>query len=168
MKVSRLLPALSLISAIGSTPLQAVAGDSKAPPPKNKPDLSCVIHVSKSADLSNPVSNGGTLTYSDVKAKFHVRVTTTNSGSAKAVDYTVHASLWHGKDKTDFFGSFNKQEFEIAAGQSKDFETISFPFGPRSDAFKITAVLDKANTVDELNETNNSCELEFTTTLAKK
>src|SRR5258706_5170309 len=104
MKASRLLPALGLVSAIGSTPLPALGGDTKAPPPKSKPDLSCVLNVSKSADGSNPVSNGGVLTYSDAKAKFYVRVTTKNTGSAKAVDYTVHASLWHGKDNTEFFG----------------------------------------------------------------
>jgi hypothetical protein len=163
MKAFRLLPALGLISAMGAVALQALAGDTKAPAGKSKPDLSCVINVSKNADGSKPIANGGVLTYGDAKAKFHVRVTATNSGSAKALDYTVHASLWHGKDKDDFFGSFNKQEFEIAAGQSKDFESISFPFGPRSDSFKITAQLDKAKTVDELDEANNSCQIEFTT-----
>jgi hypothetical protein len=104
------------------------------------------------------------LAYGDAKAKFHVRVTTTNAGTAKAVDYTVHATLYHGPDKNDFFGSFNKQEFEIAGGQSKDFESIAFPFGPKSDSFKITAQLDKGKTVDELNEANNSCQIEFATT----
>jgi hypothetical protein len=164
MNASRLLPALGLVSAMGATASLALGGDTtKAPPAKRKPDLSCVINVSKSSDGSKPIANGGVLTYSDAKAKFHVRVTTTNTGSAKAVDYTVHASLWHGADKKDFFGSFNKQEFEVAAGQSKDFETIAFPFGPRSDNFKITAQLDKGSTVDELNEANNSCEIEFTT-----
>ena len=164
MKASQLLPALGLVSAIGATALQAFGGDPpKAPPAKGKPDLSCTINVSKSADGSNPISSGGVLTYSDGKAKFYVRVTTTNTGSARATDYTVHATLYHGKDTTDFFGSFNKQEFEIEAGQSKDFETIAFPFGPKSDSFKITAQLDKGKTVDELNESNNSCQLEFTT-----
>jgi hypothetical protein len=159
-----MLPALGLVSAIAATALQAFGGDSaKASPAKSKPDLSCVINVSKSADGSNPISNGGALTYSDAKAKFYVRVTTTNTGGAKASDYTVHATLFHGKDTTDFFGSFNKQDFEVGAGQSKDFETMPFPFGPKGDNFKITAKLDKANTVDELDETNNSCQLEFTT-----
>jgi hypothetical protein len=165
MKASRLLPALGLVSAIGVTALQAFGGDPpKAPASKSKPDLSCVISVSKSADGSNPIANGGALTYSDAKAKFHVRVTTTNTGGAKATDYTVHATLYHGSDKKDFFGSFNKQEFEIDAGKSKDFESIAFPFGPKSDNFKITAQLDKAKTVDELDETNNSCQIEFATT----
>ena len=164
MPASRLLPALSLLTAITATALQALAADTKKPEAKAKPDLSCKINVSKNADGSSPVANGGELTFSDGKAKFHVRVTATNAGGAKAVDYTVHASLWHGKDKTDFFGSFNKQEFEIAAGQSKDFEAIAFPFGPRSDTFKITAQLDKGKTVDELDESNNTCQLEFTTT----
>lgn len=164
MKASRLLPALGLVSALGATSLQASGGDTKAPPSKNKADLSCVINVSKSADGSNPISNGGELTYSDAKAKIHVRVTAKNAGGVKATDYTVHATLWHGPDKKDFFGSFNKQEFEVAAGQSKDFESIAYPLGKRSDGFKITAQLDKANTVDELDEKNNSCELEFTTT----
>jgi len=164
MQLSRLLPALGLVSAIGATAVQAFGGDPpKASPSKSKPDLSCAISVSKSADGSKPIANGGVLTYSDAKAKFHVRITTTNTGGAKAVDSTVHASLWHGAEKKDFFGSFNKQEFEVAAGQSKDFESIGFPFGPRSDSFKITAQLDKANTVDELDESNNSCQIEFTT-----
>jgi hypothetical protein len=168
MKVSRLLPALGLVSAMGATALQAFGGDtSKAPAPKGKPDLSCAINVSSSADGSNPIGNGGELAYGDAKAKFYVRVTTTNTGGAKAVDYTVHATLYHGSDKKDFFGSFNKQEFEVAAGQSKDFESIAFPLGPKSDNFKITAQLDKAKTVDELNETNNSCQIEFTTTRGK-
>jgi hypothetical protein len=164
MQASRLLPAWGLVSAIAATALQAFAGDAPKASAAKKPDLSCAINVSKSADGSNPVASGGVLTFSDGKAKFHVRVTATNGGGTKAVDYTVHASLWHGKDKTDFFGSFNKQEFEIAAGQAKDFESIAFPFGPRSDTFKITAVLDKGKTVDELDESNNSCQLEFTTT----
>jgi hypothetical protein len=164
MSVSRLLLALGLVSALGATALQALAGDVKAPAAKNKPDLSCAINVSKSADGSNPIANGGELTYSDAKAKFHVRVTATNTGGVRATDYTVHATLWHGPEKKDFFGSFNKQEFEVAAGQSKDFEAIAYPLGKRSDGFKITAQLDKANTVDELDEKNNSCQLEFTST----
>lgn len=164
MQATRLLPALALVPAIAATAVHALAGDTAKPSARSKPDLACAINVSKNADGSSPVASGGVITFSDGKAKFHVRVTTTNGGGAKAVDYTVHASLWHGKDKTDFFGSFNKQEFEIAAGQSKDFEAIGFPYGPRSDTFKITAVLDKGKTVDELDESNNSCQLEFTTT----
>lgn len=164
MKPFRLLPILGLVSAMGVTALHAFAGDPpKAAPAKGKPDLSCAISVSKNADGSSPIASGGVLAYSDPKAKFHVRVTATNSGTAKAVDYTVHASLWHGKDNTEFFGSFNKQEFEVEAGKSKDFESISFPYGPRSDTFKITAVLDKAKLVDELDESNNTCQLEFST-----
>ena len=153
MKASRLVLVLCSVSALGASP----------PPAKSKPDLSCAINVSKNADGSSPVANGGVLSYSDPKAKFHVRVTATNSGGAKATDYTVHASLWHGPERSDFFGSFHKQEFEIEAGKSKDFESISFPLGPKSDTFKLTAVLDKANSVDESNETNNACQLEFST-----
>jgi hypothetical protein len=165
MRASRQLPAWAFLLAIAATGLQAFAGDApKAGPGKGKPDLSCVVNVFKDAGGSSPIASGSDASYADAKAKFHVRVTATNAGGAKAVDYTVHATLFHGPERADFYGSFHKQEFEIAAGQSKDFETIAFPFGPRSDKFRITAKLDKANTVDESNETNNSCEIVFSTT----
>jgi hypothetical protein len=44
-----------------------------------------------------------------------------------------------------------------------DIQAIEFKFGDRADHFKVTAQVDKANAVEESNESNNSCELEFDT-----
>ena len=44
-----------------------------------------------------------------------------------------------------------------------DIQAIEFKFGDRGDHFKITAQVDKTNAVDESNESNNACELEFDT-----
>ena len=45
-----------------------------------------------------------------------VRVTTTNTGGAKAVDYTVHATLYHGPERKDFFGGGEHKLVETGGG----------------------------------------------------
>jgi hypothetical protein len=130
-----------------------------AGPPK--PDLVCSISVSKNADGSETIGNGGTLSYSNPKAKFYVHVAAMNQGKANAVDISVTGALWHGTN--DLAGAFTKKDSSVPPGSSVDIHAIEFKFGDRGDHFKVTAQVDKANTVDESNESNNACELEFDT-----
>ena len=126
-----------------------------------KADLVCTISVSKNADGSETIGNGGTLSYSNPKAKFYVHVAATNQGKANAVDVAITGALWHGTN--DLAGAFTKKDSQIPPGSSVDIQAIEFKFGDRGDHFKVTAQVDKANTVDESNESNNTCELEFDT-----
>ena len=133
----------------------------KAPAGPPKPDLVCSISVSMKADGSDAIGNGGTLSYSNPKAKFYVHVGATNQGKANAADIGITGALWRGSN--DLAGAFTKKDSQVPAGSSVDIQAIEFKFGDRGDHFKVTAVVDKANTVDESNESNNACELEFDT-----
>jgi len=145
-----------------SLALPSFGGDApKAPVAQAKPDLVCNISVSKNVDGADAISGGGTLSYSNPKAKFYVHVAAANQGKANAVDITVTGALWHGTN--DLAGAFTKKDSQIPPGSSVDIQAIEFKFGDRGDHFKVTAVVDKANTVDESNESNNSCALEFDT-----
>jgi len=126
-----------------------------------KPDLICSISVSKNADGSDTIGSGGTLSYSNPKAKFYVHVAATNQGKANAVDINLTGALWRGTN--DLAGAFTKKDSQIPPGTSVDIQAIEFKFGDRGDHFKVTAQVDKANAVDESNEANNACELEFDT-----
>ena len=142
------------LPSLGGDPPKAAAGPAK-------PDLVCSISVSKNADGSDAITGGGTLNYSNPKSKFYVHVAAANQGKANAVDITVTGALWRGTN--DLAGAFTKKDSQVPAGSSVDIQAIEFKFGDRGDHFKVTAVVDKANTVDESNESNNACELEFDT-----
>ena len=133
----------------------------KPPATKLKPDLVCSISVSKNADRSDAVTGGGTLSYSDPKSKFSVYVAVTNQGKANAVDITVQGALWNGTN--DLAGAFTKKDSQVPPGESVDVVAMQFAFGARGDHYKVTAQIDKANVVDESNESNNACEIEFDT-----
>jgi len=142
--------------------LPSFGGDAaKAPVGSAKPDLVCSISVSKNADGSDAITSSGPLNYSNPKSKFYVHVGAANQGKANAVDVSVTGALWHGTN--DLAGAFTKKDSQVPPGSSVDIQAIEFKFGDRGDHFKVTAVVDKANTVDESNESNNSCELEFDT-----
>ncbi len=128
---------------------------------KPKPDLVCSISVSKNADGSDAITGGGTLSYSDPKAKFSVHVAVTNQGKGNAVDIVVQGALWNGTN--DLAGAFTKTDSQVPPGESVDVVAMQFPFGARGDHYKVTAQIDKTNTVDESNESNNSCVMEFDT-----
>jgi len=147
----------SLAVALPSFGVDAPKGPAGLP----KPDLVCSISVSKNADGTDTIGNGGTLSYSNPKAKFYVHVAASNQGKANAVDVAVTGALWRGTN--DLAGAFTKKDSQIPPGTSVDIQAIEFKFGDRGDHFKVTAKVDKANAVDESNESNNTCELEFDT-----
>ena len=126
-----------------------------------KADLVCSISVSKNADGTDTIGKGGTLSYSNPKAKFYVHVAASNQGKANAVAVAITGALWRGTN--DLAGAFTKKDSQIPPGTSVDVQAIEFKFGDRGDHFKVTAQVDKANAVDESNESNNACELEFDT-----
>lgn len=149
-----------LLGALGVA-LPSLGGEPpKATGAAAKPDLVCSISVSKNPDGSDAVS-GGSLSYSDPKSKFYVHVAAMNQGKANAVDVAITGALWHGTN--DLAGAFTKKDSQIPPGSSVDIQAVEFKFGDRGDHFKVTAQVDKANAVDESNESNNSCVLEFDT-----
>jgi len=156
----RLCSGLALASLAVALPSLGVDAP-KAPGGVPKADLVCSISVSKNADGSDTIGNGGTLSYTNPKAKFYVHVAAANQGKANAVDVAVTGALWHGTN--DLAGAFTKKDSLIPPGSSVDIHAIEFKFGERGDHFKVTAQVDKGNAVDESNESNNGCELEFET-----
>jgi CARDB len=126
-----------------------------------KADLVCSISVSKNADGTDTIGKDGTLSYSNPKSKFYVHVAASNQGKANAVAVAITGALWRGTN--DLAGAFTKKDSQIPPGTSVDVQAIEFKFGDRGDHFKVTAQVDKANAVDESNESNNACELEFDT-----
>jgi hypothetical protein len=150
-----------LLTVLAAT-LPCFGGDAAKPGAGSaKPDLVCSISVSRNADGTDALASGATLTYTNPKAKFYVHVGATNQGKANAVDIGITGALWRGE--SDLAGAFTKKDSQIPPGSSVDIQAIEFKFGDRGDHFKVTALVDKANTVDESNESNNTCQLEFDT-----
>src|SRR5258706_13870431 len=97
MKQVQLRFCSGLALALLGVALPSFGGDApKGPAAQPKPDLVCSISVSKNADGSDAIKSGGTLSYSNPKAKFYVHLAVTNQGKANAVDVAVTGALWRG------------------------------------------------------------------------
>jgi hypothetical protein len=171
VKIHPLLVAVAALTSVGPTahsapepaPAKPAPGPQPGPQPPGvvlkRPDLVCSVMASSKQDGTAPIPNGSTKIFIGNGHKVWIFANAMNQGQVKAQHFYTRMGV---NNNGTLAGTLTHIQPSLDPGAMKRHAPVGIEIKDGQNKIKAYAELDGPNTVAELSENNNKCEIEFT------
>jgi hypothetical protein len=159
------LASVAPVAHSAAEPAQALPAPGPQPGPQppgvvlKRPDLVCSVMASSKQDGTAPIRNGSTKIYVGNGHKIWIFANARNQGQVKAQHFYTRMGV---NNNGTLAGTLTHVQPSLDPGAVKEHAPVEIELKDGQNAIRAYAELDGPNTVAELNENNNKCEIAFT------